>query len=445
MNRLSSQAGKLIGRLISSLPAGTVLVGAGLGILGLAAYVYLAIAGHALDDREYADLAVLWTIVFSIGPGLFFPLEQELSRLVAARQAQGTGARSPVHRIAVVGGLILAGLLALTFLLRGFLAETLFSGQRQLVDVLAANLVALTAAHLSRGLLSGFGEFGRYGIQLALDGVLRCLLAVALLLADIADPASFGLVLAIAPLIAVGLTVNRRVVRPEPGPIVPYAEVTAGMGLLVASSLLWLAVVNASVVSARVLATPAEAALAGALLSGVILARIPLFAYSSVQASLVPALSGAAATGDRAGFRRLLTRTTVAVTALGGTGAAVCIAIGPWLVRVLFGSEAVLSRVDFAWLGIATAVYMVASVIGQSSLALAGHRDQALGWAAGFLALLAATFAPGSILFRVELAYLVGSVVAGVVLTAQLVRRLRHWSRHLEQPVAATPPTGLID
>jgi O-antigen/teichoic acid export membrane protein len=439
-----SRLSDLLRRLIGVLPAGTALVGAGLAILGVAAYVYLAIAGHALDAHQYADLAVLWMIVFSVGPGLFFPLEQELSRMVASRQAQRLGARPVAVRLAVVGVGILVLLLAVIFAVRGPLAGELFSGDGHLVDVLAANLVALTAAHLSRGLLSGHGEFGRYGIQLALDGVLRCGLAIVLAVSGVHEPAAYGLALAVAPLIAVAVTVNRRVIFPEPGPTVPYSEVTAGMGLLVASSTLWLALVNASVVSARLISTPAEAALAGALLSGVVLARIPLFAFSSVQASLLPALSRSAATGDHAGFRTLLLRTTAAVTALGLAGVVVCVAIGPWLVRILFGAAAVLGRDDFAWLTIATTIYMVATVLGQSGLALAGHRDQAIGWAAGFGTLLAATFVPGSILFRVEVAFLVGSTVAGVVLAILLVRRLRDFPTHPAEPVPA-PTGGFVD
>ncbi|MGH3646203.1 MAG: polysaccharide biosynthesis protein [Micromonosporaceae bacterium] len=436
---------QVVRRLFASLPAGTALVGAGLAILGVAAYVYLAIAGHALDAHGYGDLAVLWMIVFSVGPGLFFPLEQELSRLIAVRRAQGQGVRPIAARIAVVGVSILGVLLLAVYALRRPLADALFEGDARLVDVLAANLVALTAAHFSRGLLSGHGEFGRYGAQLALDGLLRVVIAVGLAAGGVREASWYGLALAIAPLIAVALTANRTVLRPEPGPSVPFAQVTAGMGLLVASSTLWLALVNASVVSARLLSTPAEAALAGALLSGVVLARIPLFAFSSVQASLLPALSGAAAVGDRTGFRRLLIRTTGAVTALGVAGAVVCIAIGPWLVRTLFDAGTVLSRADFAWLTVATTIYMIATVLGQAGLALAGHRDQAIGWAAGFGSLLLVTLLPLSILLRVELAFLVGSLVAGVVLAMQLVRRIRQWPAHPAEPISATQAAGLAD
>lgn len=435
----------LIWRLSAALPAGTGLVGAGLGILGLAAYGFLAIAGHALDPGDYSDLAVLWMIVFSVGPGLFFPFEQELGRLVAAHRAQGTGAGPVAARITLVGLAVLAVLLTIIFALRAPLADSLFNGDARLVDVLAANLVALTAAHLSRGLLAGHGGFGRYGTQLALDGVLRVALAAVLAAAGVRQAAGYGLVLAVAPLIAVALTARPGMLRPVPGPDVPYSGIAARLGLLVASSTFWLAVVNAGVVSARVLATPAQAALAGALLSGLVLARIPLFVFSSVQASLLPALSTAAAAGDRAGFRRLLNRTTVAVAGLGAAGAVVCVAVGPWLVRVLFDAGTILDRVDFAWLAAATALYMVATVLGQAGLALAGHRDQAIGWAVGFLVLVGVTSLPVETLLRVELAFLAGSVVAATLLGVRLLRRLRHWPERPDTAPLTAPAPGFVD
>lgn len=433
MNGVTSLARRVAG----ALPAGTGPVGAGLAVLGIAAYGFLAIAGHVLDPRGYSDLAVLWMIVFSVGPGLFFPFEQELARLVAARRAQGTGAGPVTARIAVVGAVVLAGLLVLTLVAREPLADSLFDGDVRLVDVLAANLVALTAAHLSRGLLAGHGQFSRYGTQLALDGLLRVAMAAALAIYEVREPASYGLVLAAAPLLAVVLTASRRAMRLEPGPTIPYSELTAGLGLLIASSTFWLAVVNAGVVSARLLATtPAQVVLAGALLSGLVLARIPLFVFSSVQASLLPALSGAATAEDQEGFRRLLARTVAAVAGLGAAGSVVCVAAGPWLVGVLFDAEPVLGRADFVWLTTATTVYMIATVLGQAVLALAGHRDQTLGWAAGFMALVGVTLLPGEILVRVEMAYLAGSAVAAAALTAALYYRLRRWTGHLNPAVA---------
>ncbi|MGH3740722.1 MAG: polysaccharide biosynthesis protein, partial [Micromonosporaceae bacterium] len=375
----------------------------------------------------HADLAVLWMLVFSIGPGLFFPLEQELSRLMAHRRAQGVGTGALQRRIAGIAAAMTLALVGLLALARDPLAQLLFDGRSHMVDVLGVNVAALGVAHVSRGLLSGHTEFSRYGAQLALEGTLRCASAAALLVNGVASAAGYGLVLAAATLLAVAFTVNRRTLRLPSGPPVAYAEIAGGMGLLVVSNLLWLALVNASVVSARLLASPSEAAIVGALLSAVLIARVPLFLFASVQASLLPALSAAAAAGDRAGFQQRLTRTVGAVAGLGVAGAALSAIFGPALSRLLFDGGTALSHADFAWLAVATAVYMVATVIGQAGLALSGHREQAVGWAAGFAALLAVTCVPAGILLRVELAFLAGAATAAVVLATQLARRMRLW------------------
>lgn len=431
-------------RLLSALPAGTAMVGAGLGVLGVAAYAFLAIAGHTLSPRGYSDLAVLWMIVFSVGPGLFFPLEQELGRLVTARRSRGDGSGPVVRRVALIGLALLILLVATTLTTRQPLASWLFGGDARLVDALAVNLVALTAAHLSRGLLAGHGEFGRYGAQLALDGALRVGFAAALAWLGPDQAVWYGLALAAAPVLAVASTTPARLLRPDPGPPVRYADLVHGLGLLIVSSTLWLTVVNAGVVSARLLAAPQEVALAGALLSGLVLARVPLFVFSSLQASLLPALAAAAAAADREGFRRLLTRTGLVVAGLGAAGGVVCVLAGPWLVRVLFDTPAVLGRDDFAWLSAATAVFMLATVVGQACLALAGHRDQAIGWTVGFVVLLAVTLLPGPVLIRVEAAFMAGSLAAGLVLAAALRRRVRLWSVRPQVP-AATPTPGLVE
>ena len=62
-------------------------VGVGLIVAGLSAYGFLVLADKALSKDAYSPLGVLWSIVFLIGPGLFLPLEQEISRALAERSA----------------------------------------------------------------------------------------------------------------------------------------------------------------------------------------------------------------------------------------------------------------------------------------------------------------------------------------------------------------------
>ncbi|MCX5273140.1 hypothetical protein [Streptomyces virginiae] len=86
-------------------PPGTAMVAGGTAVLGAASSIHLAVAGHSLDKVDMAGVSMLWTLVMSVGIGLFIPIEQELTRIVAARAVRGEGA-APVLRKA---GLLTAG------------------------------------------------------------------------------------------------------------------------------------------------------------------------------------------------------------------------------------------------------------------------------------------------------------------------------------------------
>ena len=196
----------MIRRLLSLVPPGTVAVGAGLALLGLASYVHLAVAGHSLTEADYSSLSVLWTIVFTLGIGLFMPVEQEVARVVAARRSHGLPAGPVLVRGGTLAVAILVGLVALIVLARGPLADRLFAGDRSMVTVLVGSLAALAVAHTTRGVLAGLQLFPWYGSQLALDGGLRIGLVALLGLAGVTSPAWFGAVLIIAPLAGAALT-----------------------------------------------------------------------------------------------------------------------------------------------------------------------------------------------------------------------------------------------
>jgi len=71
-------------------------------------------------------------------------------------------------------------------------------------------------------------------------------------------------------------------------------------------------------------------------------------------------------------------------------------------------------------------LYMLALACAQAVIALGGHRDQALGWAAGFITLMTTVWlgASGDLFLRVEVGLLAGSAAAFVAMAALLVRRL---------------------
>ena len=65
------------------------------------------LARRAVGDEAFGGLAVLWALVYILGPGLFQPLEQEVARATAARGSRGEGSAPVLDQAARVGALAL--------------------------------------------------------------------------------------------------------------------------------------------------------------------------------------------------------------------------------------------------------------------------------------------------------------------------------------------------
>ncbi|MGW6862287.1 lipopolysaccharide biosynthesis protein [Streptomyces xanthophaeus] len=424
-----------LAKLAATLPPGTLLVIGGTVVLGAASYVHLMAAGHSLDTDAMASLSVLWTVLMGVGIGLFFPVEQELTRIVAAHRVGGHGVSGVLRRVTVLTAALCALLVTGMGVAARPLADTFFDGRVDMVWALALSFVTLAASNVTRGVLAGLGHFAPFGRQLGIDGVLRIGLAVGFALAGVSSPLAFALILAVAPLIAVLATLRPVLQGLGPGPAESWTRLLAGLGPLIASTLLSQVVVNAAVVSTKLLA-PAEAAVVAGLLNVIVLARVPLFVFGSLQASLLSGLSAAAAAGDRAGFSRLLGRTCLVVTALGVAGGLPATLLGPWLIQVLFKAEDGLGQAVFFWISAGTLFYMLAMVLGQALMVLHKHGLQLLGWAVATLVLVGVTLLPGEATTRVCLAYTLASLSAVLGMAAAL------WLTFPRGPAATEAATG---
>jgi O-antigen/teichoic acid export membrane protein len=432
---------KLWRRLAGLLPPGTLAVGTGLLVLGAGYYAHLAVAGHSLAASGMAALSVLWSIVFLLGLGVFLPIEQELIRLVAARVTVGEGIAPVVRRACVLSAVLLAVILAPLAAAAGPLAGRLFGGDTAMVAVLGWACAALAVTAVSRGTLAGLGAFGGYGGQLAVDGGLRAAAAGALGLAGSHSAVAFGLILTVAPLLAVVVTAGPLIARVHPGPPLPWAAMSHRLGLLIGTMLIAQVIINAAVINVRLL-SPGDPAVVGALLAAAVMARVPLFVFTSLQTSLLPGLAGAVAAGDRARFRVLLRRGCATVAVLGvGCGLPATV-LGPWLTRVLFGARPVLGDAAFGWLAFGTLCYMLAMVLGQGAMALTRHRDQLLSWLAGAAVLALVTAGPGAVTTRVVTAYAAGCATVAAVLAVVLLRRAHATGQHARRGARAWPTTN---
>lgn len=410
--------------MVGLLPEGTLRVAVGLGVLGVAAYVHLAIAGHTLPVSQMADLSVLWSFVFSLGLGLFYPIEQEVTRTSAARRVAGVGVGPVVRRGFLVSFALCGGVWLVMAVTAPALASRFFGGEYALVVVTALSIAAIAVYSPVRGVAAGVARFDVYSRQLAWDGVLRIVLSVTLALAAVRTAVMFGLILAVAPLLAT-LAVARPVRdMSRPGPASDGRELGRGVAPLVVSMLLGQFALNSAVVGARLLA-PALTNLTSALLSALILIRIPVFVYSAIQASLLSGLAAAAALGDIVQLHRLLRHAAAVVTLLMFACGLPAVVAGPWLIHLLFRAPAALSWVDFAILSAGTLAYLLALILGQAAISLHRHKEQMYAWVAGAVTLALVTAIPGDVRLRVEFAYAAATwvVVGGLTAAVFLVRR----------------------
>jgi O-antigen/teichoic acid export membrane protein len=395
----------------------TLMVGAGLVVLGLSASAFLVLAARATGPEAFAGLAVLWTLVYTVGIGLFLPFEQELARAVSGRAAGGEGAGPVVRRAARAAGGLLALLTVLVLVTLPWTGQVLFAGSGAAVAGLLLACAGLAAQYVQRGTFSGSGRFGAYATQIAVEGAVRLLGTAALVVAGVSAAAPYALLLGAAPLASVVAVAGPFVplVRRAGRPAV-WRELSVNLLWLLGASLAAQGLANLGTVAVRLLGRSLDPDTAGHFMSGLTVARIPLFLFAAVQAVLLPRLTGHLARGEHRSFRRQLVTVLAATGALGLAGVVGAGLLGPEVLRLLFGPDFALPRADLAWLAVSTAVYMLALTFQPAVIALDEHRANALAWLAGLAAFVACLALPGGVLRRVELALTVGGLVTTAVL-----------------------------
>jgi O-antigen/teichoic acid export membrane protein len=410
------------------LPEGTASVGVGLVIAGLTSYVFLAVAKRALGEDDYAPLALLWTMVFLLGPGFFLPVEQEISRALAERRSRGLGGGPLLRRAALLAGALLGVLLVATAAGAPLLLDKSFDGQELLVVGLALALIGSACGHVARGTCSGQARFRPYAVYLGTDGLVRLAICIALAAAGVDSPGPYGIAVGVAPIVAVLLAVGRERGLVEEGPPAPWREVTRALAALLVGSVLSFTLVNGGPLAVDLVGSDAEQARAGTFLNALLIGRIPLFLFQAVQAALLPRLSGLAGAGRLDEFRTGLKRLLVVTGVLGALAALGSYLVGPFVVELLFDDE--VDHRTLGLLGLSCAAYMLALAIGQAVIALSGHRLVAASWGVGVAVFVLVTgFAGDDVFLRVELGLVAGSTFAMAAMATALATRLAAGAR----------------
>lgn len=401
-------------------------VGLGVVVLGFSSFAYLVIAGRELGPERFGVVALFWMALHTVGPGLFLPLEQQVARSLSGSAEAVQPSRAVLKQAATVAVAALTALAAVGLVAGHWLADAFFGGSLLLVLALWAGTAAMAASYCARGVFAGSGLWGRYGLQLGSDGLVRCLGAGLVALAGINTPSPYALVVVLALVVSTLLTLPGSSIRQRsrPGP----SGFGRSLGWLLVSSLAGLALLNAAPLAVELLAGPSETAAAGNFVAALVIARIPLFLFSAIQASLLPALVTHATRGDRGPFRSVLRTVVVAVVAAGGFSALASLAAGPDILRGVFGRSFAADRLDLTLLVLATTGLMLITTFGQALIALRGYRDAAIGPLIGLVVFVLGTALLDAPLARlISVALLLGVTAATAALAAQVRSRVHRW------------------
>jgi O-antigen/teichoic acid export membrane protein len=139
-----------------------------------------------------------------------------------------------------------------------------------------------------------------------------------------------------------------------------------------------------------------------------------------------------------AGFRRRLSTVVRLVVALGAAGVVCFVALGPWVVRLLYGAAYATTRSDIWPLAAGAGLFMVAAALAQTLISLRSYALSVLGWVLGSATFLAVVSVHLRLEQRVGLAFFAATLVAAAVTAVALWRRLR-------RPLLAAAASGRPD
>jgi O-antigen/teichoic acid export membrane protein len=163
---------------------------------------------------------------------------------------------------------------------------------------------------------------------------------------------------------------------------------------------------NAAVLTVDITST--NAALAGIVFNVLLIARAPLQLFQAIQTSLLPHLTGLEATEGHEAFAKAIKLTVMAIVAFALAVALGLLAIGPPVMKALFGQSFEYGRVGLALIGLGMGMHLASGALNQAALARNQARTAAYCWIVAAVVFVAWMLTPlvSEELLRTEIGYL---------------------------------------
>lgn len=390
---------------------GTSFMVAG-GLIGaVGAYLFQVYGGRALGPEAFAPIGVLWTLFFILATVLLIPVEQYVTREVASGRRAIPHDLEPAAVMAGIGALVGGGFVVVTL-------DRLFEGSWQYVLQVVLLMAGFCLLFVAKGVLAGRRRFADVGWVLIIETVVR-LVAGVVAIQLIGTAESLGWAMVLGGFAVLGMRWWRHDKGDPRAPAAPASHFLAGYVGATSSSQILLGAAPIAVA-----ALGADAALVSVVFVTFTLFRAPLTLIFSLQGRILPYLVGVAASEDR----HRLGQYARGVVAVGG-GLAVLGGLIGWLfgsdvVAILFGGEFTPSHAVAGLTAAGVMAAAAAQVAGQVLVAEGRTSRLAGAWFGGLVVAVVALFVLGGAPdLRVALAFVIGEVVALVLMALLAIRR----------------------
>lgn len=408
---------------------GARILSLGIATTGLVTFAYFSLAKHALAGPEYEDITALWAILFLIISIIYRPVEQLLARNLSRQKARGASSGSAIRTALTFQAIAGVAFLACALIGRDAIQNGLFNGSGALYWILVVAVLAYAASYFARGWLAGNGKVGLYGGLVFLEACSRCLFALAVIVGIAQGQTAVALGIAAAPLVSLVVVPWALRRHERSAPAAPASDgsdqaLTLRESGGFAGAVVVIMAAEQALLNAPLLIVDAQSSneeLASVAFNVLLITRAPLQLFQAVQTTLLPHLSGLAATDGDAGFRAALRITLLSTAAFAVAVVAGLALLGPWVMDLLFPLKdptLEYGRLGLVLVGIGMGFHLASGTLNQAALARGRPRAAAFAWLAvgtGFLVWLALSPLEDPIL-AVEAGYCAGTALLAFAL-----------------------------